>query len=209
MRRVDPAAAVLDFGASRSGIDGFLAFRGSPRRRASRWDEMAKTDDDLQPASDFARELQTARARAGLSPRKLARASGVKARRLADLEAGIDQPTDRELGALAQGCGVSVFDLLPPGYSLRVLVRDDAGAKEVQGRTALDALLREYLQMVLELRSGRAITPPTLRHDDLVELASALGDTPESIEQRLIELLGTEPNAAAIRSLILPSSAAG
>ena len=50
------------------------------------------------------------------------------------------------------------------------------------GRTRLEALLQEYLSMVVEMRSGRPVTAPSLRHEDLVELAASLGDTPESIE---------------------------
>ena len=38
--------------------------------------------------------------------------------------------------------------------------------------------------MVVEMRSGRPVTAPSLRHEDLVELAASLGDTPESIEAR-------------------------
>ena len=63
--------------------------------------------------------------------------------------------------------------------------------------------------MVVEMRSGRPVTAPSLRHEDLVELAASLGDTPESIEARLVVLLGADTDdAAAIRSMILPSTAA-
>ena len=160
--------------------------------------------------SDFGDCLEAARREAGLSPRKLAKKCGVPTRRIADLEQGTSVPTDRELGALAQGCGVSVFDLLPPGYSLRVLANSGSdGAQELQGREASDALLREYLSMVVELRSGRVVTPPTLRHDDLAELAAALGDSPQAIETRLVELLDADAtDASSILSMILPSTAA-
>jgi hypothetical protein len=87
-----------------------------------------------------------------------------------------------------------VFDLLPPGYSLRVLVHDTPdGTREVAGQHALDALLQEYLAMVVEMRAGRPVTAPSLRHEDLVELAASLGDSPESIEARLVALLGADP----------------
>jgi transcriptional regulator with XRE-family HTH domain len=159
--------------------------------------------------AEFGRGLEAARQAAGLSQRKLAKRTGLATRRIADLERGVELPTDRELGALAQGCGVSVFDLLPPGYSLRILAHDGtSGAQELQGRHASDALLREYLSMVMELRSGRVVTAPTLRHDDLVELAAALGDTPEAIGARLVALLDAEAtDAPSILSMILPSTA--
>jgi hypothetical protein len=116
--------------------------------------------------------------------------SGLTTRRIADLESGVALPDDRELGALARACRVSVFDLLPPGYSLSVFVPERDGLTQVaRGREALDVLLREYLAMVVELRAGRAVTAPTLRHEDLVELAAALGDTTESVAARLAALL--------------------
>jgi transcriptional regulator with XRE-family HTH domain len=159
--------------------------------------------------AEFGGCLEGARRAAGLSQRRLARNAGLTSRRIAELERDADVPTDRELGALAQGCGVSVFDLLPPGYSLRILDHDGTSAQELQGRQASDALLREYLTMVMELRSGRVVTAPTLRHDDLVELAAALGDTPEAIEARLIALLDAEAtDAPSILSMILPSTGA-
>jgi transcriptional regulator with XRE-family HTH domain len=170
---------------------------------------MASIPEPAEPAVDFGRCLEAARRESGLSYRKLARKSGLNARRIEELETGVELPTDRELGALAHGCGLSVFDLLPPGYTLRVLDHDEpAGAQEVRGREAIDALLREYISMVVELRSGREVTAPTLRHEDLVELAAALGDTPESIETKLVSLLDADAvEIPAIRSMILPSTA--
>ncbi len=159
----------------------------------------------------FGQRLEESRRDAGLSRRKLAKRSGVALRRIDDLEQGAGLPTDRELGTLAQACRVSVFDLLPPGYSLRILNQDDAvDSRELRGAEASDALLREYLSMVVELRSGRPVTPPTLRHDDLVELAAALGDTPGAIEARLVRLLDTDGSQGAeILSMILPSTTTG
>ena len=154
----------------------------------------------------FGSLLTAAREQAGLSTRKLARSSGLEHRRVVALEQGGAEPDERELGVLAQACGTTVFALLPPGYGLEMLGSD---AVPAAGEGALDALLREYLSMVVELRSGRAVTAPSLRHDDLVELAAALGDTPNAIEARLVTLLGTDStDAPAIRSLILPSTAA-
>jgi transcriptional regulator with XRE-family HTH domain len=160
--------------------------------RAPRGTDETNMALDESVASGLGERLEAARLTAELSPRRLARKSGVALRRLSALEKGSAVPTDHELGALAQACEVSVFDLLPPAYALRVLARDDTtGAREVDGGDACDVLLREYLSMVVELRSGRVIAPPTLRRDDLVELAGALGDTPEGVEARLLELLTT------------------
>jgi transcriptional regulator with XRE-family HTH domain len=172
------------------------------------------TPVDGTGSNAFGVSLVAARMQAGLSTRKLARASGIDQRRIVALERGTGgRPTDRELGLLAQACNTTVFSLLPPGYGLEVLRAEDPAAAEpggapARGDEALDALLREYLSMVVELRSGHPITPPSLRHDDLVELAAVLGDTPAAIEARLIALLGADAaDAPAIRSLILPSTA--
>ncbi len=154
--------------------------------------------------SDFGTRLEAARRAAHLSSRNLAKQSGVAPQRIGELERGAAVPTDREIGVLAQVCQVSVFDLVTPGATLRVLTADDpSGAGAVDGVDARDALLREYLSMVVELRAGRLIAPPTLRRDDVVELATALGDTPEAVEARLLELLEREaqqPEEAASTS---------
>lgn len=172
------------------------------------------THVDDTASTPFAATLTAARVQAGLSTRKLARATGLDHRRVVALERGTGgPPTDRELGLFAQGCDTTVFALLPPGYGLEVVGSGDpttgATHEPTAGEGALDALLREYLSMVVELRSGRPVTAPSLRHDDLVELAGALGDTPAAIEERLVTLLGAAAgDAPAIRSLILPSTAA-
>lgn len=85
-------------------------------------------------------------------------------------------------------------------------VTSNRATGELQGEAAFDALLREYLSMVLELRNSREAAPSSIRQDDLCELARALGGTPEAIEVRLMQLLGTDQhNAWQVRSTILPS----
>jgi transcriptional regulator with XRE-family HTH domain len=157
----------------------------------------------------FGGSVRAARLKSGLSVSQLAKASRLGKRRVTALERGDDVPTDSELGVLAQACGVSVFDLVPAGQNLRVLLHDQgAGTSEANGEVALDALLREYLSMVVELRRGNPVTAPSLRHDDLAVLAANLGGTPDAIEARLVELLGSEAvDPRALRALILPSTA--
>jgi hypothetical protein len=70
---------------------------------------------------------------------------------------------------------------------------------------AQDALLREYLAMVLELRDAPDMAPASIRQDDLSELARALGGNPEAIESRLVELLGTDSAQAwELRTTLWP-----
>ena len=98
-------------------------------------------------------------------------------------------PTTSDLGAIAVACGIGATDLVRP-----------------QIDPAFDALLREYISMVLELRRASTIPAVSLRQEDLTELAKALGGTPELIEARLIELLGTDAEGASeMREAMLPS----
>ena len=67
-------------------------------------------------------------------------------------ERGRFSPTDSELSALAAGCGVEV-ETLQPRASRIVLTAapSSTGAiAELRGEAAFDALLREYVSMVLE-----------------------------------------------------------
>lgn len=138
----------------------------------------------------------------------LASASGLTRKQITAFERGKSSLSEQELTALAEACDVEVGALAPPGYNLAVAVGvlSNGAPGELRGQAALDALLREYLSMVVELRDGRDAPPSSLRQDDLSELARALGGTPEAIEARLIELLGTdEQEAWQLRATILPS----
>jgi transcriptional regulator with XRE-family HTH domain len=198
-----------DFGRSIGAIERFREF--GVHSAVSTADESQMTaHDEYDASSGFGTRLRAVRHEADLSKRSVAKRSGIPLRRVSALDAGSEVPTDRELGALAQACRVSVFDLLPSGYSLRLLAQDDeaSGAREVSGSEASDALLREYLSMVVEMRAGRPVTAPTLRHEDLVELAAALGDDPEAIGARLVDLLDANAgDAPVLVSMILPSTA--
>jgi transcriptional regulator with XRE-family HTH domain len=201
-----PSARSSGFGESIGAIERFREF--GVHSAASAADESQMTAHEHDAAPGFGACLRAVRHRADLSKRSVAKRSGIPLRRVSALDAGAEVPTDRELGALAQACQVSVFDLLPSGYSLRLLAQDEtSGAREVSGTEATDALLREYLSMVVEMRAGRPVTAPTLRHEDLVELAAALGDDPEAIGARLVELLDAETaDGPALVSMILPST---
>jgi transcriptional regulator with XRE-family HTH domain len=203
-----PSACGTGFDRPIGGIERFREFGVHSVVSAADERQMTAHDESHAPSA-FGACLRAARHDAGLSKRSVAKRSGVPLRRVTALDAGTGVPTDRELGALAQACRVSVFDLLPSGYSLRLLAQDEAsGPREVSGPEAMDALLREYLSMVVEMRAGRPVTAPTLRHEDLVELAAALGDDPEAIGARLVELLDAQDaDASVLVSMILPSTA--
>jgi transcriptional regulator with XRE-family HTH domain len=178
---------------SASGVGGLTAFVPDQpiQLRSVQADNRGMAIDQTQgQGQTFATRIRSTREAAGLSATRLSTLSGVTRRRLAVLERGDDVPTEQELGVLAQSCGAAVFDLIPTGFGLRLRVGDTGrGATEVSGEPALDELLRNYLSMVRELRSGRAVTVPSLRHDDICQLAKLLGDTPEGIQSRLVGLI--------------------
>jgi len=146
-----------------------------------------EADPAAQPAPG---RLEAVRLDRGWSRSQLARRSGVRRRDIAAFEQGTATPTAKDLAAFAVALGVAPEDLARP-----------------QPDTAFDALLREYLSMLLELRQASTIAPVSLRQDDLTELAKALGGAPERIEARLIELLGTDAQGASeMRAALLPSA---
>jgi len=152
------------------------------------------------------RELRRAK---GLSRTQVADWSGLSRRRIALIERGRVSPAESDLRSLAAACGVQVEALASPGSSLvlTAAASSNGAIAELRGEEAFDALLREYISMVLELRGARQASPASLRQDDLRELAHALGDTPDAIEARLMELLGTDRHEAwELRTTILPGA---
>jgi transcriptional regulator with XRE-family HTH domain len=147
-----------------------------------------RATDSAVPAGPGSR-ITAVRTEHGLSRSQLARASGLRRQDIAAFEEGTAVPTTSDFGAIAVACGVGATDLVRPRID-----------------PAFDALLREYISMVLELRQASTIPPVSLRQEDLTELAKALGGTPELIEARLIELLGTDAaGASEMREAMLPS----
>ncbi|HXY92498.1 MAG TPA: helix-turn-helix transcriptional regulator [Acidimicrobiia bacterium] len=170
---------------------------------------MPRGDPAADDSTVIGDNVRTTRERNGLTASQVARSAGLTRRRLVAIERGRVVATNDELAAIANGCGVEKASLLPPGFGLRVAASTVSATAtgELEGDSALDALLREYLMMVLELRNASPTPTMTLRDADLIELARALGGTPDAIEARLRELLGTDVDATSeLREAILPSS---
>lgn len=165
---------------------------------------MARHDPTNDLASALGKNLADRRLAIGFSPQELARASGLRKRQILGFERGRELPSDLELIALADALDSETAELVPAGYHF-VHVRDgDDPAR--RSEVAVDALLREYLSMLLELRNVRTLPLSTVRHDDLVELAEALGGAPDAIEAKIAALLETDPAwAHAAREAIFPS----
>jgi transcriptional regulator with XRE-family HTH domain len=169
--------------------------------------------ESVAPPEELGRRVRELRSRSGLTRRALAKRSGLPISAIAGVERGRGEVSSDDLAKIAAACGAGPDDLdVAPSASDLSLVSHDAqghgAGTEIRGDAAFEALLREYLSMVLELRSNQNRTPDSLRHEDLTELARALGGSAEAIEARLVELLGSgEQEAWELRMAILPSHA--
>jgi transcriptional regulator with XRE-family HTH domain len=156
------------------------------------------------------RQLRHVRRKQGLSRAEVARSAGLTRRELAAYERGRVEIPDSDLWCLAGSCGVDVGELLPQRDPLRIdsslssLAIGDT-IRQLRAPAEPDGVLREYLAMIYELRNLPPGTRVPLREADLSTLADALGGTPEVIEARLVELVGTNrEEAARLRAMILP-----
>ena len=171
---------------------------------------MKRRDTDGAVDSGSCHRIAAVRQERGLSRSQLARKSGLSRRQIAAFEEATTVPTASELAAVSRACGVSPDEIMRPELDARVVagVVESGADGELRGQAASDALLREYLSMLLELRRVAALAPISLRQDDLTELAKALGGTPELIEARLIELVETDTQSASELRVTMLSSPA-
>jgi transcriptional regulator with XRE-family HTH domain len=156
------------------------------------------------------RQLRHVRRKQGLSRAEVARSAGLTRRELAAYERGRVEIPDSDLWCLAGSCGVDVGELLPQRDELRIdsdlssLAIGDS-IRHLREPAEPDALLREYLAMIYELRNLPPGSAIPLRESDLSTLADALGGSPEAIESRLVELIGVNRDEAVrLRAMILP-----
>lgn len=170
-------------------------------------------EDSLQDRTspkDVGRNLRQVRKQQGLSRGAAARSAGLTRRELAAYERGKVAVPESDLWCLAGSCGVDVVELLPRREPLRIspdLSTISAGdtIRRVRGPAEPDGLLHGYLDMIYELRNLPPGSPMPLRQPDLTALADALGGTPDTIEHRLVGLIGASPEEAArLRAMILP-----
>jgi transcriptional regulator with XRE-family HTH domain len=132
----------------------------------------------------------------------------VTAAELRSFERGATTPSADVRRRLATALAVDPEVLVPARSALVV----EPDALIVNGRTRplhtgdTEEILREYLAVLYEMRDLRPGSEVPLREHDVVALAAALGPDaePDTIEARLIELMGvTLEQAARMRSIIL------
>jgi len=141
--------------------------------------------------ADVGEGLRQLRRTHGKSRGQLARASALTRRQVAAFERGKSSLSEADLRTLAEACGVDVDELAPRNLRLALAAHalSDQGAVQLEGEAARDALLREYVLMLVDLRGSVDVPVSSLRQDDLEELARVVGGTPAAIEERLTYLL--------------------
>lgn len=154
--------------------------------------------------------ISHARIDAELSPRTLARQLGVETRTLKRWERGYTLPSDAHATAIAEHCGITVDDLLPPRHVVAVDL--DAGTLSIGDRVVTldlesagnEGVLAQYLALVYESRNAVPGTYVHLRHDDIVVLASLLDLDDLELETRIVDVMGCTPEqAGAIKRRLL------
>jgi transcriptional regulator with XRE-family HTH domain len=154
--------------------------------------------------------LREARVTAGLSRRETAARAGCTTGQLRAFERGEAQPDDAQMERLALACSRPGGGLVPTRDDTPVALED--GRLRVGGSSAplrsddppTDEVLRSYLGVVYGIRDSKPGTRIPLRDRDLDALATALGDDPEVVETRLVELMDvTREEAAAMRGALI------
>ncbi len=155
------------------------------------------------PAADnFGARLRLLRRTNGMSRSRLARSSGLSRRTIASVERNRTILTEEDRVALAGACGVDLEVLTSTTPDLSLALAASPG----DDTEPLEALLREYVMMVLELREAGEAAPSSIRQEDLTELARGSAALPRSSRRELMELLHTdEEHAWQARTAILPS----
>jgi transcriptional regulator with XRE-family HTH domain len=166
------------------------------------------------PTGRVGERLVQARREAGMGRWRASRVAQISRANLVRMERGRMRPPDGTLIALCRTYDVAVSWLVPERSGNEVVV--GAGRIEVAGRTrvltgghgdgerAVEAVLASYLAIVRELRGVGAGGVVSLRDEDLVALARALGDTPSEIEARLVDLMKlSREEARAVRRELL------
>ena len=160
------------------------------------------------PPERVGRAVATARAERGWSRRTLGRECGLGWSTLRAVEGGRRTLDATQLRSIAVALDLDVRTILAPHHVLKIdperSVISVAGTSRPLPAEANERdILRTYLHLVRELRQRAPGEPLPLRDDDLAQLATALGGSPERIEASLVELIDVEAaEAAQLRSAL-------
>ncbi len=170
---------------------------------------MTQTLHSPQSSSSVAERLRAAREQAGLTLDAAAAATGLLRSYLTALEQGRHRPLPAEVDRLSRAYDADLHDL----YPARRPVEIDAGA----GRITVDGRTRQvrdaaderevYAAYLFLLYAVRGATPGQripLRSSDVELLVQVVGEDPETIERRLVELMGcTSAEATMLGGVLL------
>jgi len=174
---------------------------------------MTQTIAEPSPSSSVAERLRNAREHAGLTLDAVSFTTGLLRSYVAALEAGRRRPLPAEVDRLARAYGADLSDLLP----VRRPVEVDAAAgritvdgRERRLRDAADQreVYAAYLFLLYAVRGAAPGQRIPLRSSDVELLMQVVGEDAETIEQRLVQLMGCTPEEATrLRSVLLRSRA--
>jgi transcriptional regulator with XRE-family HTH domain len=173
------------------------------RRVAPMHRPMTTTSAGPEQDSPIAQRLRDSRERAGLGLDQAAAATGLLRSYLSSLEDGRRRPLPREVDRLAAAYAADLSDLLPARRPVEVDAA--AGRISVDGRTYRvreGADEREvyaaYLFLLYALRGATPGERIALRASDVDLLMEAMGEDAETIETRLVQLMGCTPDEATM-----------
>jgi transcriptional regulator with XRE-family HTH domain len=164
------------------------------------------TTSQQQPVGQ---RLSAARKRGGLSHDEASSATGLLGSYLASLEDGRRRPLPGEVDRISRAYAVDLSDLLPPRRPVQV--DSAAGKLAVDGheRPVRDLaddreVYAAYLFLLYAVRGAQPGERLRLRSSDVDLLMGVVGDDAETIESRLVQLMGCSPGEASmLRSVLL------
>jgi transcriptional regulator with XRE-family HTH domain len=162
------------------------------------------TTSQQQPV---AQRLSAARERAGLSLDDAVAATGLLRSYLASLEDGRRRPLPGEVERLSRAYGVDLSDLLPARRPVQV--DRDAGTIALGGHERRSDLTDDrevyaaYLFLLCSVRGARPGERVPLRSSDVDLLVRVLGEDAETIERRLVHLMGCSSDEASMLRTVL------
>ncbi|HEY3669929.1 MAG TPA: helix-turn-helix domain-containing protein [Acidimicrobiia bacterium] len=157
---------------------------------------------------ELGRHLRSIRRKKGLSLSEVARGAGLSRRELVAYERGKVPIPESDLWVLAGSCGVDVAELMPSTSSLELTAAANAtsvGDTVSQlRRSQEDVGVTPYLHTLQKLQALPAGKRIPVKERELEQIATALGSTPRSIEQKLQDVLNVSPDEAErLRAMIL------
>src|SRR6478752_925665 len=154
------------------------------------------------------KHLRSIRRKKGLSLSEVARGAGLSRRELVAYESGKLPIPESDLWVLAGSCGVDVAELVPSTPSLELTAAATAtsvgDSVSALRRGQEEAGVTAYLHTLHKLQALPAGKRIPVKDRELEQIATALGSTPRSIEQKLQEVLNVSPDEAErLRAMIL------